>query len=262
MIAPLKILWHISVMKNTIIALVLLLVGTGVASAQTGTSASAGAGVQTEIRGGSVDVDSHTEVDVDTGGTKRGGDSQRVLPTVNKIEVEASDGAAMSDKRGSDDNGGSGSERLLPTVNKKTAAKVEVRGWDPSKKEEISQRVETEVEDNVEVSGVVVAEDQVSVDDSVPAKLFGFIPITMNMNVSADAQGTVKVRFPWFRFLATTDFADTQSDMDHVFQNNQTNLEFLRTKDSVQAQLEVVATISNVLKTKHDTVKNSIGNVR
>lgn len=68
-------------------------------------------------------------------------------------------------------------------------------------------------------------------------KLFGFIPVEATAEVDIDTAQQVKVHFPWWAFLATG--ADSDALGDRVFQ-----------------------TISNVLKTKHDTVKNAISNVR
>lgn len=68
-------------------------------------------------------------------------------------------------------------------------------------------------------------------------RVFGFIPATVEATVDIDAEQNVKVTFPWWTFLATGKNSDEIGD-------------------------RVFATISNVLKTKHDTVKNSINNVR
>jgi hypothetical protein len=46
-----------------------------------------------------------------------------------------------------------------------------------------------------------------------------------------------KVKFPWWAFMATN-------------------------KNGDELGQQLVDTISNVLKTKHDTIKNSIGNIR
>src|SRR3989344_4675203 len=68
-------------------------------------------------------------------------------------------------------------------------------------------------------------------------KLFGFIPIAATATVEIDAEQQVKVKFPWWAFLASG-----------------------KNKESLGQQ--VFTALSNVLKTKHDTIKNSINNVR
>ena len=70
-----------------------------------------------------------------------------------------------------------------------------------------------------------------------PAKLFGVIPLSMKAEVEIDADENVKVRFPWWSFLT-------------------------RGGDEASLGARVFTAVSNVLKTKHDTIKNSIGNIR
>jgi hypothetical protein len=51
--------------------------------------------------------------------------------------------------------------------------------------------------------------------------------------------------------------------MDELEQKrNETELQFLKLRESVRQLGPQYNSISNVLKTKHDTVKNSIGNIR
>jgi hypothetical protein len=68
-------------------------------------------------------------------------------------------------------------------------------------------------------------------------RLFGFIPLETTADVDIDAEQRVAVRFPWWTIFASGD-------------------------DEKLVAERVYSTISNVLKTKHDTVKNSIGNIR
>jgi hypothetical protein len=69
-------------------------------------------------------------------------------------------------------------------------------------------------------------------------KLFGFIPVPARATVEIDAEENVVVKFPWWTFLASGK------------------------GDEVELGEKVLTTLSNVLKTKHDTIKNSISNVR
>lgn len=68
-------------------------------------------------------------------------------------------------------------------------------------------------------------------------RLFGFIPVEATAEVDVDAEQRVAVRFPWWTIFASGD--DEESVAERVY-----------------------TTLSNVLKTKHDTVKNAIQNVR
>ena len=193
--------------------------------------------VQTEVSAQSAaETDSRRDDDTSS--------SERVLPTVNKNTDDDNDGA---------------DERVLPTVNKKTTAKVEVRGWDPEKKEAIEMEVESGIADDDAVRKVEINQENVNVTYATRAKLFGFIPMTMNMDISSDAEGRVKVKFPWYRFLASTDYAKSAEVLNYIFQNNETDFEFLRTKGSVEAQLEIFMTIKNVM---HEMSKSIIQNIK
>lgn len=184
--------------------------------------------------------------------------SNRVLPTVNKVESNSDD----SRMEGSDDDGDDSAERLLPTVNKKTGAKVEVRGWDPDKKEAILEKIQTALENNPEIKSTEVSENDIAIRYSAPGKFLGLFPINFGMQVSSDAQARVKVKFPWYRFLLKTEFANTADLLNGIFQHNQTDLEFLKSKASEDRQVEIFITISNSLKIMHDMAKPIIGNIK
>lgn len=68
-------------------------------------------------------------------------------------------------------------------------------------------------------------------------KFLGFIPMTISATVEIDAEEQVKVKFPWWSFLVSG-------------------------KDGDSLGQQIFTSLSNVLKTKHDTVKNAINNVR
>ncbi|OGZ72905.1 MAG: hypothetical protein A2908_00030 [Candidatus Staskawiczbacteria bacterium RIFCSPLOWO2_01_FULL_38_12b] len=187
-------------------------------------------------------------------------DSQRLLPTVNKSTDDNEDLQRVLPTVNKATNESESSERVLPTVNKRTVeAKVTVRGWDPDKKEAITQKIKEKALENPQLNSVDISEDVVQMDYLVPAKLFGLIPWNMPMKVSADANVTVKVKFPWYRFLTTTGFAKASNQINEVFQNNQTDLEFLKSKDSNERQLEIFLKISN---TMHEMSKSIIQNVK
>lgn len=171
-------------------------------------------------------------------------ESEKVLPTVNK---------------GTDDDSDGSNERVLPTVNKKTTAKVEVRGWDPEKKELIEAEVQTQVENDSAIKSVEITQDNVNLKYATKAKLFAFIPITMNVDVSSSSEGRVKVKFPWYRFMVKTDYAKSAEILNYIFQNNESDFEFLRTKGSAEAQLEIFIIIKNAM---HEMSKSIIQNIK
>lgn len=94
----------------------------------------------------------------------------------------------------------------------------------------------------LEASGVPTEEislnyEKVTTKVRQEVKLFGFIPVAAVATVEVDAEAEVKVRFPWWSFLASG--ADRETVGQRIF-----------------------TALSNVLKTKHDTVKNAINNIR
>ena len=172
-------------------------------------------------------------------------ETERLLPTVNKVNPEKS------------------SERVLPMVNKRTIeARINVVGWDEEKQKEIEDDIKKETDNNLEINSAQIMEDNVNLNYLAPAKFLGFIPMSMGLNISSDSKGLVKVEFPWYKFLVKTDFSNIAELINGVLQNNQTNLEFLKSQDSKSRQIGIFMAISNILKAKHDTVKNSINNIK
>ncbi|HEY4499170.1 MAG TPA: hypothetical protein VJH94_03855 [Candidatus Paceibacterota bacterium] len=160
---------------------------------------------------------------------------------------------------------------------------VEIRGWDTTQKQEFLATVKTHAQVRSEqdlenfAKGILVKdenveeissdEDSVEVRYRVPAKFLGLIDTTLPVTVvAAKAQGElgggVQVHFPWYSFLfGVPDVVSETTLESDVATAVGADLD-------VDGSLDVAATarlynaISNVLKTKHDTAKNSIGNIR
>ncbi len=92
-------------------------------------------------------------------------------------------------------------------------------------------------EEGAPIENISLNYEKVEAKVTQPVKFLGFIPLTARATVEIDAEDRVKVRFPWWAILASG-------------------------KDSEGVGERTFATLSNVLKTKHDTVKNSINNIR
>ena len=54
------------------------------------------------------------------------------------------------------------------------------------------------------VESVSVGTSTVTVSYDVPAKFFGFIPVTIMVTAQADETGTVDISYPWYAFLIKT----------------------------------------------------------
>lgn len=92
-------------------------------------------------------------------------------------------------------------------------------------------------EEGLAAESISLNYEKITTKISTRVKMFGVIPATVTATVEIDAASRVRVRFPWWTFLATG-------------------------KDAEGLGARVLTALSNVLKTKHDTIKNSIGNVR
>src|SRR3989344_4654373 len=163
-----------------------------------------------------------------------------------------------------------------------SASAVEVRGWDPKQKQEflatVKVHAEVQSEQDLEnfAKGILINDEnveEISSDEGsvevryrVPAKFLGFFETTLPVTVVAEkAQGKlgegVKEHFPWYRFLfgvpdeVSETSLETSVSSAVIADLGSGALDF-----AVSARL--YSAISNVLKTKHDTVKNSIGNIR
>ena len=104
--------------------------------------------------------------------------------------------------------------------------------------------------------------EKISLTHRVKGKLLGFIPISFSQKVEVDTKGDdagVKVKMPWFTFLMSSEIK--ASELETELAEGKDHKDWIEVQ-SFSAQAETISTISNVLKTKHDTAKNSIGNVR
>ena len=160
---------------------------------------------------------------------------------------------------------------------------VEIRGWDATQKQEFLATVKVHAQVRSEqdlenfAKGVLLKdenveeissdEDSVEVRYRVPAKVLGLIDATLPVIVvAAKAQGElgggVQVHFPWYSFLfGVSDVVSETTLESDVATAVGADLDGDGSLD-VAATARLYNAISNVLKTKHDTVKTSIGNIR
>ena len=95
-------------------------------------------------------------------------------------------------------------------------------------------------------------------------RLLGFIPMTFDEQVvvetAGDRAGTVEVKMPWFSFLVLK--AVKAKDLETAIQSDiATNIGTNQNWDFGSRAL-ALSLATEVLKSKHDTVKNSISNTR
>ncbi|KKW44028.1 MAG: hypothetical protein UY94_C0037G0004 [Parcubacteria group bacterium GW2011_GWA2_56_21] len=82
---------------------------------------------------------------------------------------------------------------------------------DVSTDAELSSFIAAQVQADKNVSQVEASADNVAVTYKQNAKLFGFIPITVDATATVDAGGKVNVKYPWYAFLASTNKADLKA---------------------------------------------------
>lgn len=174
-------------------------------------------------------------------------------------------------------------------------ASVSVRGWDMTEKKEIvvraierSSKGEEENEDarvmtvaasEVQIDSVeglqILAEsiaesdssvrlvkiipDAAEIDYAYEGRLLGIIPIRPVLKASVDANGSVKVEFPWYEFLVRRTAPVTEEE---IKTEAESELAALEADHGLEAQAKAVVALSNVLKVKHETAMNSVRNVK
>lgn len=113
---------------------------------------------------------------------------------------------------------------------------VEVRGWDPEKKDALLRDVKDHAEvrsgedlenfatgvllEHESIDSIETTATSVKLERRVPAKLFGIFDTRIEQETTVrfgdGEHGRVKVKFPWHRFLYKVDERYTQSGMDET----------------------------------------------
>lgn len=150
-----------------------------------------------------------------------------------------------------------------------------VRGWDPKVKQEITAAAKASVRTDAELAVLAAATaasdtavESISLNFSkiewnyrTQGRLFGFLSVPLRKTITVElnpvASERVKIKYPWYAFLTSVDVPqeDLTTDVDAEVRGEADLASF-------EAQARVFTAVSNVLKTKHDTAKNSINNVR
>ncbi len=151
------------------------------------------------------------------------------------------------------------------TPKKDFGDRVRVRGWDAEKKglvDNLEANTKSVAEADENIVSAEISPEEIKVSYKRPAKLFGFIPVAYYHAFTVDDKGNVSNGKPWWLIFATNDGVSFGSEVTEVFQHNQSDLVFIKMQTIMEQQMQRFSALSNVLKTKHDTVKNSINNIR
>lgn len=118
--------------------------------------------------------------------------------------------------------------------------------------------------ENTQAEHISLNYEKIQVKTRGTGKLIGFIPISFVQQVEIDADGEgagkVRVKMPWYSFLLSPDIPAEEIEEEAtraIVENGGENQNW-----DFGARAFALKTLSNVLKTKHDTAKNSVGNIR
>lgn len=157
---------------------------------------------------------------------------------------------------------------------------VKVRGWNPKKKEEIvahPEVVKTAADLKIyteaialtdpAIKGIKIKENALEVESVEHGKLFWFIPVEMSSNVVVrfklqdSTSDPVEVRLPWWHVFVQKSVSPIELETEITGAFDPSKWEKIGSSDFGRASA-TIRLVSNIMKTKHDTVKNSISNVR
>src|SRR3989344_6095201 len=208
---------------------------------------------------------------VSSGGSVRSGSSESSVRVINsngtdddEIELEAEHGKFFLKVNGAE----------IRVIDETGALRVNIRGWDPKEKRVTITPKEVTTNSDLEnfVKVIALSDDNIvhlsiatttiELAYSQRARFLGLFPWTLTPTVTlSNEAGTtteVTVRFPWYHvfFKKSLDFSEVEKELEQVHEDaGATGSEVNRIATALQ-------TLSRILKTKHDTVKNSINNVR
>jgi len=150
-----------------------------------------------------------------------------------------------------------------------------IRGWDEKKKsdflETVKEHAEVKSRQELEnfakgvllrdenVKSIQADEEKVKMEYKMPARFLGIFNTSLVARTEVTHDGSVKVAYPWHSFLfkKLVGVSDIKS---------QTEANLPEIGDEVlvlfETQAQTIMMLGDIMKTKHDTVKNSISNIR
>jgi hypothetical protein len=124
-----------------------------------------------------------------------------------------------------------------------------------------------DAEGDAAVEDVSLNFEKIVIKHKAKGKLFGFIRISYTENIEIDTSeksklGMIKVKLPWYSSLVNEDVDpdDVEADAKNAAKEKQIDVDSWSWGMSERAW--AYSSVSNILKTRHDTAKNSISNVR
>jgi hypothetical protein len=150
-----------------------------------------------------------------------------------------------------------------------------VRGWDDERKKEFLLSVKEHVavrtgkdleqfaqgvllrDDNID--DLDISKEKVTMRYEMPASFLWLFDASLPVVAEVTSENDVEIGLPWYSFIYGKSFS--KSDLQKDIEDSLTK-DSVKVGSSVQTRAEVIRSVSSVLKTKHDTVKNSVSNIR
>lgn len=209
-----------------------------------------------------------TQVDINTATEFGGSENMDVQPAGTKSDYEKTQTGSADLRVQSGDITGDKTEKQTITVTNEGRDRLRIEPnlkviWDSGADVgSLELRAKDVAEKDENIRSVEVRQDSVKVVYRRPAKLFGFIPVAYYHAFTLDGKGQLAHGRPWWLIFARSDVQDFEKNVKAAFQNNQSNLDFLKLQDAVQKQSRALEVLSNVLKTSHDTAMSVIRNLK
>ena len=166
---------------------------------------------ETSVSGGGNASSNEGEVNATGGanaGLKAGIDAGATAETESDANVNGNSSAALN----ADD-----STSIIITADKVLSGSIQTginSAASVKSRADLSSYVATQIKNDSNISRVETSPNSVAVSYKQKAKLFGFLPITVNAKAVADANGNVTVRYPWYAFLASTNRAELEGKLE------------------------------------------------
>ena len=160
---------------------------------------------------------SGTGVDVSVGGDASGGVSGSSNLNSNAGTASSSGNSSNASAQDSASTSASGDLDVKPLVitradlDAKTVTATSADTAAVHSDSDLSGYIAAQLQSDDNISQVATASDTVAVTYAQHAKLFGFIPVTVDATADVDASGNVTVHYPWYAFFASTNKADLEA---------------------------------------------------
>jgi hypothetical protein len=114
----------------------------------------------------------------------------------------------------------------------------------------LSAYVRSGMQNDENIQSVETEDDSVTMEYRRPGRLFGFIPVTMTERATVNADGSVKVSYPWYRFLVSTEAktADLETDLQSRVSAWRARMENASSSFSASARASIIGEMMSAFR--------------